>query len=67
MTAIALDRTISRGRRAAREDARLVAARERLQNCRSVLGSLQASEREAVLSYDGPEIAGSMKSKRRRR
>ena len=43
----------------------LKAARARLASYRSLLSSLSADDRAAVLSYDGPEIAGDIGARRR--
>ena len=66
MTAIAVERG-RWGRKAASsvEDSRLIAARKRLQNYRSILGSLSSAQLKEVLSYDGPEVSGKPKPKQR--
>lgn len=55
------------GERDAQEDPRLTLARERLQGFRGIFCWLSQTEKAAVLSYDGPEVSGSMKSRRVRK
>ena len=67
MTAIAVERgRWSRKSANPAEDSRLAAARKRLQNCTSILASLSPAQLKEVLSYDGPEVSGQPKAKRRR-
>lgn len=66
MTALAVNRAHSRSeKQAAKEDVRLTVARERLLKFSSRFMALPVSAREVDAAYDGPEVSGSMKSKRR--
>jgi len=65
MTAIALNALNRAGSASPQEDGRLALARERLQKCRSKFAALPQGRRQAVLAYEGPEVSGNVKSKRR--
>jgi hypothetical protein len=67
MTALALRRALRINRTTApREDTQLAAFRVRLEATPSLFASLSADQKKAILAYDGPEISGKIRSKRRR-
>lgn len=54
------------GGAARKDDPQLAEALARLRDCPSVLAPLTAEDWEAIKGCEGPEISGSMRSRRRR-